>query len=499
MIRRLLIANRGEIALRIIRACRERRIESVAVYSDADARAPHVLAADSAEHLGGSPAPESYLNTSKLIDAARRAGADAVHPGYGFLAERAHFARATEEAGLTFVGPPAAAIERMGSKIGARELMLQAGVPVVPGEAPADQSDDALARAVQTIGFPALVKPSAGGGGIGMKIVRQPGEVRDAVQRARREAQAAFGDGTLYVERLVERPRHVEIQVFADTQGHVVHLFERECSIQRRHQKTIEESPSPALSPSVRQRMGAAAVSAARAAGYVNAGTVEFLLEGHGDSATFYFLEMNTRLQVEHPVTELVTGVDLVHAQLLVASGEPLPWTQEDLSQRGHAIECRIYAEDPTQDFLPQAGTLLMYREPAGPGIRVDAGVIEGSEISVFYDPMLAKLIVSAETRDAAIARAVAALRQYIVLGIRTNIPFLLNILEDPRFGSGDVHTGFLDAEGAGLRTADDGDVPEAALAASAFHDATVSSAPSTGRGSTRLDPFDTLRNWGLK
>jgi acetyl-CoA carboxylase biotin carboxylase subunit len=499
VIRRLLIANRGEIALRIIRACRELGIETVAVYSDADIRAPHVQAADVAAHLGAGPALDSYLNVAKLLNAARHTGADAVHPGYGFLSERAPFARACEDAGLIFVGPPAAAIERMGSKIGARQIMEQAGVPVVPGETPADQSDQSLAAAVAAIGFPALIKPSAGGGGIGMKVVREARDVLDAVQRARREAQAAFGDSTLYVERLVERPRHVEIQVFADGHGSVVHLFERECSIQRRHQKTIEESPCAALSAAVRERMGAAAVAAARAAGYVNAGTVEFLLAGDGDSAQFYFLEMNTRLQVEHPVTELVTGVDLVHAQLLVAGGKPLPWTQSQLTQRGHAIECRIYAEDPAQDFLPQAGTLLMYREPVGPGMRVDAGVVEGSEISVFYDPMLAKLIVSAETRDAAVARAIAALNQYIILGIRTNIPFLLNILHDPRFRSGDVHTGYLDVEGAGLRAADESAVPEAATAASAFHDATVASARSGPRSGTGHDPFDTLRGWGRR
>lgn len=501
MIRRLLIANRGEIALRIIRACRELGIETVAVYSDADAASPHVLAADRAEPLGAAPATESYLNVPKLLDAARRSGADAVHPGYGFLSERAHFARACAEAGLTFVGPPADAIERMGSKIEARRLMQAAGVPVVPGEAPADQSDGALAAAVQSIGFPALIKPSAGGGGIGMKIVRTAGDVRDAVDRARREAQAAFGDGTLYVERLVERPRHVEIQVFADTQGQLVHLFERECSIQRRHQKTIEESPCPALSPAVRQRMGAAAVAAARAVGYVNAGTVEFLLEGDGDDARFFFLEMNTRLQVEHPVTELVAGVDLVRAQLLVASGKPLPWTQDDLEQRGHAIECRIYAEDPAQAFLPQAGRLLIYREPGGPGVRVDAGVVEGSEVSVFYDPMLAKLIVAAENREAAIARAVAALRQYIVLGIRTNIPFLLEILQHPRFRAGDTHTGFLEDEREALGATNDAAPPAAAEAAVAFHDQTQRATGTAASPASRpsVDPFETLGEWGRR
>jgi acetyl-CoA carboxylase biotin carboxylase subunit len=500
MIRRLLIANRGEIALRIIRACRELGIETVAVYSDADALAPHALAADRAEHLGPSPAPDSYLNADKLLAAAKRHGADAVHPGYGFLSERAYFARACVDAGLTFVGPPAEAIERMGSKIGARLLMQQAGVPVVPGHTPRDQSDESLVAAIDAIGLPVLIKPSAGGGGIGMKVVRDHAEARDAVQRARREAQAAFGDGTLYAERLVERPRHVEIQVFADAHGNVVHLFERECSIQRRHQKAIEESPCPVLSPRVREEMGAAAIAAARAAGYVNAGTVEFLLEGSGDAANFFFLEMNTRLQVEHPVTELVTGVDLVRAQILVAGGEPLPWRQDHLAQRGHAIECRVYAEDPAQDFLPQAGRLLMYREPTGPGIRVDAGVVEGGEVSVFYDPMLAKLIVSGETRATAIARAISALRQYIVLGIRTNIPFLLRILESDAFQSGSVHTGFLDAEGAHLREAAALELPPAVAAAVDFHE---QHARSTHAGEARAarsaDPFESIRGWSVR
>ena len=498
MIRRLLIANRGEIALRIVRACRELGIETVAVYSDADRRAPHVLAADMAEHVGASPAGESYLNVARLLAAARARGADAVHPGYGFLSERAPFARACRDAGLVFVGPPPEAIERMGSKIGARQLMQQAGVPVVPGETPADQSDGSLAAAAERVGFPALIKPSAGGGGIGMKTVRARGDVLEAVQRARREAVAAFGDGTLYVERLVERPRHVEVQVFADMHGQAVHVFERECSVQRRHQKVIEESPCPALTPLVRDQMGAAAVAAARAAGYVNAGTIEFLLEGDGDSARFFFLEMNTRLQVEHPVTELVAGVDLVRAQLLVASGEPLPWSQEELSQRGHAIECRIYAEDPAQGFLPQAGPLLMYREPHGPGIRVDAGVVEGGEVSVFYDPMLAKLIVSAESRGAAIARAIQALQRYVVLGIRTNIPFLIAILRHPDFQAGRIDTAFLDRESDTLAAALVTDVPMAGFAAAAFHDESqpaTTAQPSTSRGQ---DPFDTLRGWGL-
>ena len=498
MIRRLLIANRGEIALRIIRACRELDIETVAVYSDADNGAPHMLAADTAVHLGPSPAPDSYLNVDKLLDAAARTGADAVHPGYGFLSERAHFARACIDAGLTFVGPPPDAIERMGAKVGARELMQRAGVPVVPGETPTDQSDAAIARAVDAIGFPALIKPSAGGGGIGMKIVRARQEVAEAIPRARREAQAAFGDGTLYVERLVERPRHVEIQVFADNHGNVVHLFERECSVQRRHQKTIEESPCPVLTDAVRQRMGTAAVAAARAAGYVNAGTVEFLLEGRGDEARFFFLEMNTRLQVEHPVTECVTGVDLVRAQLLVASGAPLPWTQSELSQRGHAIECRVYAEDPAHDFLPQAGQLLMYREPAGPGVRVDSGVAEGYDVSVFYDPMLAKLIVYGETRDVAVARAISALRRFVVLGIRTNISFLLNILQSAAFRGSEVHTSFLDTEGVHFRQPPEEELPAAAYAALAVHRDASRSGHGTGP-SRAVDPFETIGGWSVR
>lgn len=494
MIKRLLIANRGEIALRIVRAARELNIETVAVYSDADVRAPHVLAADHAVRLGPAPAAESYLNAALILDAARSSGADAIHPGYGFLSERSAFARACEEAGLTFVGPPARAIERMGSKIAARRLMQEAGVPVVPGETPVEQTAAAIQAAARRVGFPVLLKPSGGGGGIGMKEVRSETELADAVARSTSEAQAAFGDATLYVERLVQRPRHVEIQVFADAHDHVVHLFERECSVQRRHQKAIEESPCPALTPAIRERMGAAALSAARAAGYRNAGTVEFLLEGDGDEARFYFLEMNTRLQVEHPVTECVTGVDLVRAQLLVASGEPLPWTSESLSQRGHAIECRIYAEDPAQGFLPQAGRILLYREPKGPGIRVDSGIVEGSEVSVYYDPMLAKLIVWGETRAIAIARATQALRNFHILGIRTNIAFLLSILAHPRFTSGTVDTAFVDNVGAEIREAMRATPPPpAALAAAAVHTDTVAAAVAT---SMAPDPFTTLSGW---
>ncbi len=499
MITRLLIANRGEIAVRIIRACRELGIESVAVYSDADAAAPHVAAADRAVAIGPPPAADSYLSIPRLLAAARQSGADAVHPGYGFLAENEAFAAACAGAGLVFVGPPSDVIARMGSKIGARQLVGRAGVPVVPGETPADQSDEGLRRAVERVGLPALVKASAGGGGKGMRRVAEPSEILEAVQAARREATGAFGDGTLYVERLVEHPRHIEVQVFADNHGHVVHLFERECSVQRRHQKVIEESPSPALNALTRAKITEAAVNAARAANYRNAGTIEFLLEGDGDAARFYFLEMNTRLQVEHPVTEQVTGVDLVRAQLTVASGQPLPWSQQALTQRGHAIEARVYAEDPASGFLPQAGTLLLYREPRMPGIRVDAGVREGSAVSVHYDPMLAKVIATGETRETAIARLTAALRAYPVLGIRTNIPFLLRILEHPRFTAGTIDTGFLDAEGAALAEAPDGGdalPPPVAAAIAAHRDAGPAPSGADRSAATVWDPWQQIHEW---
>jgi acetyl-CoA carboxylase biotin carboxylase subunit len=451
MIRRLLIANRGEIALRIIRACHEMEIEAVAVYSEADTHAPHVAAADYAVSIGPPPAADSYLSITNLLAAARVHNADAVHPGYGFLSENAAFAAACERAGLIFVGPPADVIARMGSKIEARRLMETSGVPVVPGETPSDQSDAGVEQAVDRVGFPALVKASAGGGGKGMREVREAAGARELIQAARREALAAFGDGTLYVERLIDRPRHVEVQIIADHAGRVAHVFERECSVQRRHQKVIEETPSPGLTPALRERMTSAAVAAARAAAYRNAGTIEFLVEGRGDRAMFYFLEMNTRLQVEHAITEAVAGIDLVRAQLLVASGEPLPWPEGGLEQRGHAIEARVYAEDPASGFLPQAGRLLLYREPHLPGIRIDSGVVEGGDVSIHYDPMLAKVIASAETREAAIARLAGALRAYPILGVRTNIPFLLRILEHPQFRAGDVDTGFLDRDGAAI------------------------------------------------
>ena len=492
---RVLIANRGEIAVRIIRACREARLHSIAVYSDADERALHVRLADSAECIGAAAPSESYLNIAAIVEAARKHRADAVHPGYGFLSERAAFARACEEAGLRFVGPPADVIERMGSKVAARALMQQAGVPVVPGATPADQTDDGVKASIYAVGYPALIKASAGGGGKGMRVARSDADAAEAVPSARREAEAAFGDGTLYVERLIERPRHVEIQIFGDAHGNVVHVFERECSLQRRHQKVIEESPSSALTPLLRQRMTAAAVAAAAAAGYRNAGTIEFLVEGDGDEARFYFLEMNTRLQVEHGVTELVTGVDLVRAQLAVAAGRPLPWTQDSLAQRGHAVECRVYAEDPSNGFLPQAGPLALYREPAGPGIRVDAGVVEGDAIGVHYDPLIAKLMAFAESREAALDRAAAALRAFPILGIRTNVAFLISVLEDARVRRGAVHTGFIDAH-AGEWTRDV-PPPAAALAAAAAAGTRPAAAAGPPVASGSADPWSVNPGWG--
>ena len=495
MFSRILIANRGEIAVRVIRACREMGIESVAVYSEADATAFHTTLADRALPIGPAAASESYLSVDAIVGAARASGAQAVHPGYGFLSENPSLPAACHEAGITFIGPPADVIDRMGSKIAARRLAQEAGVPVVPGETPVDQSDAAIVAAATRIGFPVLLKPSEGGGGIGMKAVRDAASLTGAIAQARREAIAAFGDGTLYVERLVEKPRHVEFQILADHHGHVIHLSERECSIQRRHQKVIEETPSTALTPALRQRMGDAAVAVARAAGYRNAGTVEFLLDGSGDTARFYFLEMNTRLQVEHPVTEQVAGVDLVRAQIMVAAGQPLPWSQNALSQRGHAIEVRIYAEDPSRNYLPQAGPLLLYREPSMPGIRVDAGVVEGSEVSVHYDPMLAKLIAWGEDREAARRRALAALRNYPVLGIRTNIGLLIELLEHPRFIAGALDTGFLDSEGDTIHARLRDDAPTAVHAIAAAARAVGSAAVTRDRGQPAADdPWTALR-----
>jgi 3-methylcrotonyl-CoA carboxylase alpha subunit len=455
MFTRILIANRGEIAVRIIRACRERGISPVAVYSAADATALHVRMADQAIAIGPAPASQSYLHAEAIIAAAQASGAEAIHPGYGFLSENAAFARQCAAAEIVFIGPPPAAIEAMGGKIGARAIARQAGVPVVPGYDGADQSVECLLHEAERIGYPLLIKASAGGGGKGMRIVHSAGELPAALAGAQREAQAAFGDATVFIEHYVQRPRHIEIQVFADAHGNIVHLGERECSIQRRHQKILEESPAPGLSAELRAEMGAAAVRLARAAGYVNAGTVEFVLGGgpapasegdHGPvwrAQPYYFLEMNTRLQVEHPVTELVSGLDLVHLQLAIAAGEQLPFTQEQVTLRGHAIEARIYAEDPVQ-FLPAIGRLELVDLPHGPGVRTDSGLTSGDDVTVHYDPMIAKLIVSGADRATAVARLGRALDEMAILGLITNIPLLRALADHPAFCAGDTHTGFL-------------------------------------------------------
>ena len=489
MIKRLLIANRGEIAVRIASACRELGIESVAVFSEADVRARHVEAADWAVPIGPAPAADSYLSIEHLIAAARQSSADAVHPGYGFLSEAPGLAEACEGAGLVFVGPPSSVIRRMGSKIEARRVMQSAGIAVVPGETPQEQSDDGVRRSIERVGFPALVKASAGGGGKGMRQVNDPADVAEAVSTARREAQAAFGDGTLYVERRLAHPRHVEVQVFGDHHGHVIHLFERECSAQRQHQKVIEESPSPAVTPELRRRLTETAVQAARMLGYRNAGTVEFLLEA--DAERFYFLEMNTRLQVEHPVTEAVTGLDLVQGQLLVAAGGSLPWLDRLPVQRGHAIEARVYAEDPTRDFVPQAGRVLFYREPRLPGVRIDAGIRQGSDIPIYYDALLAKAIAYAESRDQARRRLLAALRDFPILGVSTNLPLLVDVLEHPRFVAGEVDISFLDTETGSLLERSKAPAPDFVLAA-----AGTAEDESASEGRSDWDPWERLRTW---
>lgn len=441
-IHRVLIANRGEIAVRIARTCRAMGLGTVAVYSDADVDAPHVSAADVAVHIGPSTPSQSYLRVDAILEAARRSGADAVHPGYGFLSENAAFAKAVQDAGLVWIGPPPAAIEVMGSKQRAKRIAIESGVPVVPGYEGDDQSNDRFVNEAARIGYPVLIKASAGGGGKGMRIVRVPGELPEALDSARRIAEKSFSDGTLLIEKYVENPRHIEIQILGDSHGNLVHLFERECSIQRRHQKIIEESPSPILSPELRETMGAAAVALGRAIHYANAGTCEFIL---GPDNAFYFLEVNTRLQVEHPVTEAVTGVDLVREQIRVARGEYLGYVQSELRTTGAAIECRIYAEDPAAGFLPSTGTLRTWQLEPGDGVRIDAGVVQGSEVSVHYDPMLAKLITHATTRDEAIARMDRLLRTMQVSGVRTNREFLLDVIRHPAFVAGDTNTHFID------------------------------------------------------
>ncbi len=468
MFKKILIANRGEIAVRVMRACREMGIRSVAVYSDVDRASLHVRKADEAYPIGAATASESYLNMDKILDVARRAGAEAIHPGYGFLSENPRFARACAEAGFKFIGPSPASMEAMGSKTRARQAMEKAGVPFVPGSSHGVEFGEAV-KLAEKVGYPIMLKAAAGGGGKGMRLVRSAAELRSAFDAARSEAQRAFGDDEVYVEKYIENPRHVEMQVLADEQGNTVWLGERECSVQRRHQKVLEESPSPIVTPDMRREMGEVAVRVAKAANYTNAGTVEFLVD---QNRNFYFLEMNTRLQVEHPVTEIVTGLDLVHLQIRIAAGEKLPFRQEEIQMRGHAIECRIYAEDPDNNFFPSPGTITLLLAPSGPGIRRDSGMYEGWAVPIEYDPLLAKLIGFGSDREQAIERLQRALYEYFVGGIKTNISLFRRILDDADFRAGRLDTGFLDrllAQGPAEAAGSEANAEIAAIAAGLF------------------------------
>ncbi|MEJ7848902.1 MAG: acetyl-CoA carboxylase biotin carboxylase subunit [Pyrinomonadaceae bacterium] len=443
MFTKILIANRGEIACRVIRACREMKIATVAVYSDADRNAMHVRMADEAFHVGPAPSSESYLRWDKILEVAKLLGAEAIHPGYGFLSENAEFVRRVEAQGIKFIGPPPEAMEAMGGKMSARKIAIAAGVPVVPGTTEPLTGVENAKETAASFGYPVMLKASAGGGGKGMRLVSDESELKNALEASQSEALASFGDDAVYIEKAIVRPRHIEIQIFSDSHGNHVHLGERECSIQRRHQKVIEECPSPINLPELREKMGECAVMVAKAVNYVGAGTVEFLVSDLDRS--FYFLEMNTRLQVEHPVTELVTGIDLVREQIRVAWGEKLSFSQSDVRMNGHAIECRVYAEDPENNFLPSPGKITRLRLPHGPGVRDDGGVYEGSEVSIYYDPMISKFAVYGKDREEAIGRMRRALREYEVGGIKTTLPFFREVIEDEDFIAGRIDTGFIE------------------------------------------------------
>jgi acetyl-CoA carboxylase biotin carboxylase subunit len=497
MFNKVLIANRGEIAIRIIRACRELGIETVAVYSEVDRQALHVRYADEAYLLGPAPSRESYLRADKIIDIARKSGADAVHPGYGFLAEREDFAQACVDAGITFIGPKPSAIAAMGDKGVARSTVVKAGVQVVPGTEDVGNLRDAdLLAVAPKIGFPLLIKATSGGGGKGMREVRSLGEMPALIMSARREAESAFGDGNVYLEKLLEGARHIEFQILADGQGTVIHLGERECSLQRRHQKLLEESPSPILDEELRLKMGAVAVKAAQAVDYVNAGTIEFLLD---KDKNFYFLEMNTRLQVEHPITEMVTGVDIVKEQIRIARGRALSYKQEDIKLTGAAIECRINAEDPYNGFLPSTGRIVQCIMPTGPGVRVDTGVYPGFEITPYYDPMIAKMVVWGETRGQAILRMRRALEEYRIVGVRTNIPFHQSLMDSTRFLAGQYDTRFVEERFSMENIAEGrGSVPEIAviLATLVAHQQTQRSAQIVRRGERDTSNWKWVGRW---
>ena len=497
MFHKILVANRGEIAIRIMRACKELGIKTVAVYSDADKNSLHVQNANEAIRIGAAPAKESYLNADVLIRAALYSKAEAIHPGYGFLSENASFAGNVASANLTFIGPSADSIRAMGDKAESKMMMKKAGVPTVPGMEGLESESD-FKKAANEIGYPVLVKAAAGGGGKGMRVVNEESELSESIESARREALNAFGDERLLIEKFIPNAHHIEFQVFGDQHGHLVHLFERECSVQRRHQKIIEETPSLLLTPELRAQMGEAAVKAARAVGYYNAGTVEFIFDPTDSTlrepqgGAFYFLEMNTRLQVEHPVTELTTGLDIVYWQIRVAAGERFPYQQAQLTQKGHAIECRIYAEDPANGFLPSTGKLLQYIEPRGPGIRVDSGFTTGDEVTHFYDPLLAKLIIHAENREIAIQLMQAALKEYVVHGVITNIGFLQDVLSHPDFQNGEVTTRWAETN---FNWSPPAEPSFESLVAASLYELVVPSSKSQVSGSNEVDPYSPWKN----
>jgi acetyl-CoA carboxylase biotin carboxylase subunit len=498
MFKKILIANRGEIAVRIMRGCHELGIATVGVYSEADRLSLHVQTANEAVCIGPAPAVESYLDQERILQTAKDTGAEAIHPGYGFLAENSDFARRCEEEELTFIGPNSQAMALVGDKVRSRQTMEAAGIPIIPGMKGTHADVSAYTSEAAKIGYPVMIKASAGGGGKGMRVAYSEDELKPGLEAGMREAKAAFGDESVYLEKYIEEPRHIEFQVLADTSGNTVHLFERECSIQRRHQKIIEETPSLALDPELRARMGAIACKVMQVAGYNNAGTVEFLLD---KSKNFYFLEVNARLQVEHPVTELVTGLDLVHQQIRLAAGENLSLRQEDLEQKGHAIECRIYAEDPLNNFLPSAGKVLFLKEPAGPGIRHDCGIFSGSEVPIYYDPILAKLIVWAEDREMACERMLQALDSYVVLGIKTSIDFLKDVISHPSFRRAETTTGFIQEHFSGWQGKErDAELRDLALAAAAFdlqnQAAFAGGGPAVGQADP--SPWQTLGKWRM-
>jgi len=496
MFKKILIANRGEIAVRVMKACRELGIKSVAVYSTIDRNALHVQSADEAVCIGGAPPSESYLNIDSIIATAKKTGAEAIHPGYGFLAENYLFAERCEKEGIIFIGPNSKAMKLVGDKVASRAVTEKAGIPLIPGMKEKSVDPKKCLSEAEKIGYPVLLKASAGGGGKGMRVARNKEELKEAIESGMREAKTAFGDPSVYLEKYMEKPRHVEFQILADNHGNAVHLFERECSIQRRHQKIIEESPSPALDNNLRKRMGETALKIVEISKYNNAGTVEFLLD---ENKNFYFLEVNARLQVEHPVTELVCGIDLVHAQIRIAAGERLWLKQEQLSQRGHAIECRIYAEDPENNFLPSAGKILFMKEPSGPGIRHDCGVYSGSEVSVYYDPILSKLIAHAPTREICYKRIAAALSNFPILGIKTDIEFLKDVVNHQEFMAGNTFTNFIEKNMPGWSPRTNIDQLNRAIAAAALFSSTPKAGTSFSESVSMMpSPWETLGAWEI-